>query len=248
MRASVIRRFLDTPLEPIARWMWTQVQRVRNPQGWMYDKQIIQIMSCALEKTSNCVDVGSHFGSTLRHMVDLAPLGHHVAFEPLPELAHWLKTRFPNVTIYEVAVSDAKGERKFCHVLDDPGYSGLMRQHYPRPDVKIKEITVATEKLDNLIPEDQKIHFMKIDVEGAELEVLNGAIRTITDSKPLIVFEHGLAAKFYGTTPEMMYKFFESRCLLRISLLSDWLEGKPPLSQDKFISHIGFHYYFLAHP
>jgi hypothetical protein len=65
----------------------------------------------------------------------------------------------------------------------------------------------------------------------------------------LILFEHGgSAAAAYGTTPEMVYELLVDHCALNISLLSDWLAGKAPLSLGEFMAQAGLHYYFVAHP
>ena len=48
---------------------------------------------------------------------------------------------------------------------------------------------------------------IKIDVEGAELQVLEGAKRTITQHKPTVIFEHGAStAAYYGTLPSAIFK------------------------------------------
>ena len=85
-------------------------------------------MSKTLKKTSNCVDVGCHLGSVLREILKFAPQGNHFAFEPIPEYAQILKSRFSKVNVHEMALSDSRGNRTFCHVVADPGYSGFMRQ------------------------------------------------------------------------------------------------------------------------
>jgi hypothetical protein len=129
-----------------------------------------------------------------------------------------------------------------------PGYSGFRRQRYPRPDASVEEIRVKIDTLDNMIPPDCKVDFIKVDVEGAELQVLRGGLRTIGRHKPFVVFEHGPASAGYGTTPEMLYQLFTRQCELKISILSDWLDKKPPLSQGEFVAQAERHSYFLAHP
>ncbi len=74
---------------------------------------------------------------------------------------------------------------------------------------------------------------MKVDVEGAELQVFKGAVRTLKANKPHIIFEHGLgAADHYGTTPQMIFEFLVHECGLRIFSL----EGSNPLGLDEFVS------------
>ncbi len=105
--------------------------------------------------------------------------------------------------------------------------------------------------LDNIIPEGLAVALIKIDVEGAELQVLRGALRTIRRSKPYVIFEHGLgAADFYGTTPEEVYDLLTARGGLRVSLMADWLAGRGPLSREQFCDQFqrAANFYFMAHP
>ncbi len=214
----------------------------------MYSYQTRQIMEMVLSRNSNCVDVGCHLGSVLRQILKFAPEGNHFAFEPIPEFAEILTGKYSTVQIYEAALSDSSGESSFCHVVGDPGYSGLMKHNYPRGELEVKNITVKTAKMDELIPKEIKINFIKVDVEGAELQVFKGAVQTIRKSKPVIIFEHGGFARSFGTKPEMVYELLVNQCGLRLSLLSDWLEGNSHLTQEEFAAEVDSHYYFIAHP
>jgi len=221
-----------------------------------YDMQTVAIMERVLREDSNCVDVGCHQGSILQEMLRFAPKGTHFAFEPLPLLYQGLQEAFggrANLHLYDYALSDTAGTSSFQYVVTNPGYSGFRRRSYNRPDEQLQEITVKTNLLDNLVPRRVPIRFIKVDVEGAELQVFKGAVETITSNQPIIVFEHGLgAADHYGTGPGQVYDLLVCRCGLRLFLLGEWLEsgGGSFLSRAAFYEQFssGRNYYFLAAP
>jgi FkbM family methyltransferase len=208
-------------------------------------------MERVLGATSNCVDVGASTGVLLNHMIRLAPRGTHFAFEPLPNFSEVLARRHPDVHVHRIALSDADGEfTPFQHVVSNPAYSGLKRRRYDRPDEHVEEILVRTARLDGLISRDFPIHFVKIDVEGGEFQVLKGGAATVRRSQPFVVFEFGLGgADWYGVRPEDMYRLLVE-CGLKVSLMLDWLSGRPPLAEREFAAefHDCRNYYFLAHP
>ena len=113
------------------------------------------------------------------------------------------------------------------------------------------EISAKSELMDNVIPAGVKIDFIKIDVEGAELQVIRGGIETIRRNRPIIVFEHGLgAADYYGTRPEHMYECMVSGCGFHVSTLKRFLEGLGELSKQEFVTYFdkGVEFYFVAYP
>lgn len=251
-----VERLLEgTPLEPLARRVYRKVYGIARPrsrQALKYHRETVEIMARVLTPASTCVLVGAHRGSLLEHMVRLAPKGLHFAYEPLPDLAAALARRFPKVSVQQVAVSDLPGQNRFYHVVDQPGYSGLRRLGSIPSGLTVREIVVRTEALDDLLPADLPIAFMKIDVGGGQLQVLEGAQYTIERWKPPIVFEHGMSAVLaYGTSSEAIWNLLVHRYGLRISRLADWLARKRPLTLAEFDASVGFQEgaesCFLAH-
>lgn len=220
-----------------------------------YDLLSEKIMRRVLRPDSVCVDVGCHAGSILRTMMSIAPQGEFFAFEPLPDLFAGLKASFdlPNVHLYEVALSDKEGSSSYNHVLTDPALSGLIRRGYFRDNEKDESIEVATRTLDGVLAAhgSPKVRFIKVDVEGGELLVFRGAIRTLRESRPWIAFEHGLGASdYYGYGAKEAHEILAGECGLEISLLAGWLKGKPALTRSEFIEDYenGRNFFYLAHP
>ena len=198
-----------------------------------------------LRPDSDCLDVGAHAGVVLREMVRLAPDGRHLAWEPLPECAARLRERFPSVDVHEAALSDHPGEREFMRVIDDPAWSGFRERETPSGS-EVESLTVRCERLDDALPADSRPAFLKIDVEGAEEEVLHGAVETLRRHHPVIVFEHGLgAADEYGTTPEAIHDLVTG---LGYEIRGLDLDG--PYSRERFaeIFATGERFNFLATP
>src|SRR3954453_20830755 len=137
------------------------------------------LLGFLLAEDSNCVDVGANEGRFLWHMTQRAPRGRHIAFEPVPHLAARLRELFPGVEVHDAAVGDAAAEEtRFVVVKNDPAYSGLRERDYPE-GYETEEIRVRVERLDSELPPDYVPTLIKIDVEGAELGVLRGAVETI---------------------------------------------------------------------
>jgi FkbM family methyltransferase len=171
---------------------------------------LVALLARELRADSDCLDAGAHAGSVLREMVRLAPRGRHVAWEPLPALAATLRAAFPGVDVREAALGDTSGERAFMHVLDDPGWSGLVASRPTPSRGPTETLSVHCERLDDVLPDGVRPAFLKIDVEGAEVQVLRGAQRTLAEHRPTIALEHGSgSAEYHGTGPEEVHALLD---------------------------------------
>ena len=216
-----------------------------------YDAQTVKILKRICRPDSNTIDVGCHKGEMLDLILRFAPQGQHFCFEPLPNLFDGLlrKNYPPSCQFFNLALSRERSTTTFNYVISNPSYSGILRRKYDRPHEDDTTIEVKTDRLDNLIPSDLTIDFIKIDVEGAEMLVLEGAKQTILRCRPIVVFEHGLGASdVYGTTPRQIFTFFND-CQMHISTLKNWLNQKSPLSIEAFEKQFydGKNYYFIAY-
>jgi FkbM family methyltransferase len=184
-------------------------------------------------------------------MARLAPLGRHMAFEPQPERYERLARAFPAVDVRPCAVGDHIGTVPFHCMVEHPALSGLSRRERDLSGERAREIAVPMVTLDHAVPRDRPAHFVKIDVEGAELGVFRGGVALLRRSRPVIVFECGIGgADHFGATPDALHELVAGEIGLRISLLGDWLAGREPLSRAAFADHFESrrHFYFIAHP
>lgn len=218
-----------------------------------YDRLTLAIMRKVLKPNSNCIDVGCHKGEVLDEIMAYAPNGKHIGFEPIPEYFTYLTKKYQgreNIQIRQVALSDELGKVSFNWVKNAPAYSGLKERKYNTKNPEIVKIEVDTIPLDEMLNEIESLQLIKIDVEGAELKVLQGARKTIESKKPMVIFECGKgAADFYGTTPEMVFAFFRE-VNYQLFNLTDYLNGNNALDEPTF-THLfnnNIEYYFVATP
>lgn len=183
-------------------------------------------------------------------MLKYAPNGRHHAFEPIPYLFDNLKNRYGNkVKVHPFALADDKGETSFYLVKNAPAYSGIKIRNYRIRNPEIEQITVAKERLDDVVFGNQKIDFIKIDVEGGEFAVLKGSIRLLQKYKPVILFEFGKGASdHYGTTPDDIYDFLSEDFTYKIYTLDGFLSKDEPIKKADLVNYFekGTAYYFLA--
>ena len=159
-------------------------------QNLKYDRLTKKIIKDNIQSDHNCIDIGCHKGEILEMILDQSPKGTHFAFEPLPDYYEKLKLNFSNsVTIYPFALSDHAGEAVFHYVKNAPAYSGIQKRKYKVQDPEIEKINVQLKNLDEVIPAEINVDFIKIDVEGAEFRVLSGGSRFFEEFQPAMMCE-----------------------------------------------------------
>lgn len=217
-----------------------------------YDRLTKKVIRKVCKPDANCVDVGCHKGEILDLFLQNAPQGEHYGFEPIPAMYEALKLRYtqPKVHILDFALSHASGTAQFNYVVSNPSYSGLLKRRYDRKHEEDTLITVRTACLDAVLPPEYRVDVMKIDVEGGELFVMEGARETLARHRPVLIFEHGLgASEVYGATPEKVFDLLHE-CGLQITLLDHFLQQKPALTRHEFVDQFQrrLNYYFMAYP
>jgi FkbM family methyltransferase len=139
-------------------------------------------------------DVGANVGFfSLMAARCVGPTGRVVAFEPIPTHAASIRSNAElnglSIEVIEAAVGDRHGGRTRLWVSQHPGGSTISTTDVP-PDVT-GHIDVEQVTLDGLLDRGQLPvpSVMKIDVEGAELSVLQGAANLLSSHHPRVVVE-----------------------------------------------------------
>jgi FkbM family methyltransferase len=234
LKHLILHTPLHTCVDPLLR-LASLCRRWRHPElREILDEPLLMAAACRLLLTpsSNTVDVGAHLGSQLAQFVDLAREGAHVAFEPVPQKARWLRRKFPHVDVRQTGLLDARSQSAFFVNESRPGYSGLRAQGNAR-DVVVP-ITVELTTLDDAIDPERVVDLIKVDVEGAELFVLQGATRILTRDRPSLLFESTRTGlDLWGLKPEQLFDFLD-RHGYRIYLPRTFIAGGVPLTRAEF--------------
>lgn len=127
-----------------------------------------------------CVDIGAAIGQSCATIFENSPNARVIAYEPFPGNLRQLTAGFGGkATIRAAAVADQKGRERFSVPFILPrasgalplGYSGVGRLDGAAKGAAVLDVDVVT--LDDEIAEH--VRLLKIDTQGAELRVLNGA-------------------------------------------------------------------------
>ncbi len=155
-----------------------------------------QVIRRLLSKGMTAVDIGANVGAlSLVCARAVGPSGKVYAFEPDPEFADLLPETFDLngtdwVEVHRTAIGRANDQTTF-HISPIGGHSSI----YPLPSSEAAQqldIQVQVRRLDDVIGSDTKVDLVKMDVEGAELDVLIGMPRLIKQNPDLsIVAEYG---------------------------------------------------------
>jgi FkbM family methyltransferase len=191
--------------------------------GGVWEPQIMKLMSRLVEPSDVCLDIGANLGARTLALAQLTPAGTVYAFEPSTMNAGFLtenvrRNDLGNVRLQKLALGAQSSVQSFTHLLgmegcsfmtpSDPIEEVLMRSWGQDIDRITEDVPVKT--LDEWVDENDVhwIDFIKMDVEGSELSVMDGGKRTIERFRPDMIVElnkHALSL-YYGIEPQ---KFFD---------------------------------------
>lgn len=180
-------------------------------KDWL-DSLIIEFVA---ESSDTFIDVGVNIGQTLLRLKTLKPSNKYLGFEPNSTCTSYTQqlvklNRFTNCTIQNCALSNKVQTLVLEKTLDDDSRASVISSLRPGYFSE-KEFVLALDYDSFYL--DRKISFVKIDVEGGELEVLQGMKQSIIRHKPLIVCE------VLDSHDESVFEFTQERA----TQLSDFL-------------------------
>ncbi len=153
-----------------------------------------------LRHNDSFLDIGAHYGyfSLLAAQL-VGSNGRVTAFEASPSTFQVLKkntSRTPNITAINKAVSDQTTELSFFEFPNlYSEYNTIdVSQFRDKPwleKYRPTEIRIQADTLDNLLTEQEAIpSIIKIDVEGAEFQVVSGAKNFLENHSPVVIMEY----------------------------------------------------------
>ncbi len=181
-------RNLSIIVPPDMKWTFSE--------GDYYEKNVIYWAEKVINKQKNpyFYDVGANIG--YYSLVIGSKKIPTLSFEPVGNTFRCLKknikiNNLSNVKAVKIALSDIPGESQI-NVYSSSGNNSIVKRVIPvGHELKyLRKEKIKLETIDNISQQYNAIPtFIKIDVEGFEKNVINGAQKTINKYKPVILFE-----------------------------------------------------------
>lgn len=184
---SVAGRRYSIPRQATARQIWRRWYREQGKAGL-----IASLMS---QRQGVFVDVGANWGQTLLDFVSAVSTRRYLGVEPNPECAAWLNSVIRRNALDEFEVIAAACGSEFglarLHLFDDEllNASTLRPEIRPSAISRVRAVPVVTLDAisEHLLPDN--VALVKIDVEGAEIDVLRGASSLLRSQRPPVICE-----------------------------------------------------------
>jgi FkbM family methyltransferase len=155
------------------------------------ERHLQAILAQRLRRGMVVMDVGANIGYfTLMMSRAIGPSGRVLAFEPIPatyaDLAHNVAANdAANVETFNCALSDRAGTLEF---RIPRGAAAMASYHWHQGETDVERIAVKATVADELLA-GRRVDFVKIDVEGAEGDVVRGLREIIAQHRPEIFIE-----------------------------------------------------------
>ena len=149
------------------------------------------------EKHGAFIDVGVNLGQTLIKVKALDPDRRYIGFEPNPTCVFYVgelikENKFQNCTLFPIGLFTEDCVLSLELFSDDLTDSSASLIDNIRPTNKVhSRIFVPVFRFDSIasLLNDDSIDIVKIDVEGAELEVVKSLLELMVHKKPIILIE-----------------------------------------------------------
>lgn len=166
--------------------LWLQWHLMHRPKTAEVE---LSFLHKIIPKDALTIDVGANCGLYTRELARLSKNVH--AFEPSRQMADVLRqTSAANVEVHEVALSDREGQAELLIPQGEQGaVHGLasLEPQVAQAAQSCVALNVPMARLDAVVHDD--VAFVKVDVEGHELNVLNGAVDLIERCRPIFLVE-----------------------------------------------------------
>jgi FkbM family methyltransferase len=184
----------------LARGFWIQADPYREQEylRGTAEPGVQEALATYLKPGGCFFDVGAHVGLYSLIASQLVGIrGQVVAFEPDPQNAqllrkHATRNSLCNISVAEVAAMRSNGKVLFLRgggqLTGRSSRRGTVVEAAP-PNTIDDVITIRAVSLDQFAEGDYSPTLIKIDVEGAECEVLKGAERLLAEVKPTLICE-----------------------------------------------------------
>ena len=177
----------------VKNWVWHQTKKFDYQlDSLYYYSRIMRILEGEIflthifaDRNGIAIDIGANYGIWSYHLSKI--FKRVESFEPIKECCDVIRsTHRQNINVHNEALSSSPGSMEL-HIPVVKG--GLLLQSASLGDVEgqFESRVVPVKTLDNYSV--GQVRFIKIDVEGHEIEVLKGAEQTIRRFKPVMIIE-----------------------------------------------------------
>lgn len=167
-----------------------------------------------------CLDIGANLGSYSYYLSKIvSDSGKVFAFEPVFQtykglVSNLTKTKSTNVFVYNLGIGDRE-ETTTIFVPKMVGLPSHGRAHLSSPTAdEVGEcVEVRLTTVDKFHDEHRlgRINFIKMDIEGAELSALKGAIQVLNQYRPVLLLEiEEQHTRNYDYTPQDIFRMLNS--------------------------------------
>jgi len=184
----------------LSRWDTVCLNELRNVKD--------KLPALRTDKKLTVVDVGANTGTFAELLLDETPyeFDRILLFEPVPLYSRWASFKFaclvqnPSVEVFEYALSDKRGVGKIAVNNKDGNFGWNTMVKDWQKDCSDAILSIPMVPFDEIYPDFklEGVDLIKIDVEGYEVNVLNGMKETLTREKPPIVVEIADGSKHHN--------------------------------------------------